>query len=55
VHEFDAGDTVPKRIPTSERAEVPPRAEFGGIRLQSAAAARAGEARVGPPGAEYGS
>lgn len=42
MHEFDARRPVPEGIPPTERAEVPPCAELGGIRLESAAACCAG-------------
>ena len=42
MHEFNARGPVPEGIPTAERAEVPPRAELGGLRLESAAARCAG-------------
>lgn len=42
MDEFNARGPVPEGIPTAERAEVPPRAELGGIRLESATAGCAG-------------
>lgn len=52
MHEFDARRTMPEGITTVERTEMPPRAEFRGIRLESAAAGCAGHG--GELAAAYG-